>query len=209
MKVLITESQYIQILKESKENEITSKLEESRNFVRQIMSEVKNQYNLDFTFATTWGTVIGGFSKPISDYLYGLHPELTSGEMSLIIFGIIMTFFSSNKEKLQKVLELIKEKKLVTFFNQGLMKAYDLRDALFSFLESLNITFSRVSSMIAYSFLIPLVPVVFNIAATRDFTPEQIEVLAKGASHWAITTIPSKVLYHLVKKMITRFRSRV
>lgn len=208
MKVVINESQYLRILSESKKVEVESALSDSKSFTRKLMSDIKEQFGIDFSFAATWGAVIGGFAKPISDYLHGLHPELTDSQLSLIIFGIVLTFFSSNTEKLKTVLEIIKDKKLVTFFNQALMKSYDLRDSLFSFLESLNLTFSKVSSMIAYAFLIPITPLLYNVA-TMDLTSDQIELLAKGVGHWGGVIIPSKVLYAIVKRMIERFRSKV
>lgn len=208
MKVVINESQYLRILTEQHENEVESAFNESKSFTRDLISDIKQQFNIDFTFAATWGSVIGGFAKPISDYLHGIHPELTQSELSLIVFGIVLTFFSSNEGKLRSVLEIIKDKKLITFFNQGLMKAYDLRDSLFSFLESLNITFSKVSSMIAYAFLIPITPLLYNIA-TLDLTQDQIEMIAKGIGHWGGVIIPSKMLVSVVKNMIKRFRAKV
>jgi hypothetical protein len=88
------------------------------------------------------------------------------------------------------------------------MKSYDLRESLFSFLESLNITFSKVSNMIAYAFIIPITPLLFNVA-TMDLTSEQMDLLAKGVSHWGATIVSSKMLYRIVKGMIKRFRSKV
>jgi len=208
MKVVINESQYLQLLTESKKFEVESVLSDSKNFARKIISDVKEQFGIDFTFAATWGTVIGGFAKPISDYLHGLHPELTDSQLSLIIFGVILTFFSSNEEKLKQVVEIIKDKKLITFFDQALMKSYDLRESLFSFLESLNITFSKVSNMIAYAFIIPITPLLYNVA-TMDLTSEQMDLLAKGVSHWGATIVSSKMLYRIVKGMIKRFRTKV
>lgn len=208
MKVVINESQYLQLLTESKKFEVESVLSDSKNFARKIISDVKEQFGIDFTFAATWGAVIGGFTKPISDYLHGLHPELTDSQLSLIIFGVILTFFSSNEEKLKQVVEIIRDKKLITFFDQALMKSYDLRESLFSFLESLNITFSKVSNMIAYAFIIPITPLLYNVA-TMDLTSEQMDLLAKGVSHWGATIISSKMLYRIVKGMIKRFRTKV
>ena len=103
MNVLITETQYIKILKENKENEIEQIFSSSKEFTNKIVSDVKKQYNLDFTFMVTWGSVIGGFARPIAQYMEGLYPNLTQDDISLIMFGIILTFFSSNKEKLNKV----------------------------------------------------------------------------------------------------------
>jgi len=206
MNVLITETQYIKILKENKENEIEQIFSSSKEFTNKIVSDVKKQYNLDFTFMVTWGSVIGGFARPIAQYMEGLYPNLTQDDISLIMFGIILTFFSSNKEKLNKVLSIIKEKKLVTFFDRALLKAYDLRDAFFGFLESLNITFSKVSNMISYCFLIPLAPLLLDLIRL-DLNEEQINLIAMGISHYTTSVVGSKLIVRLVKKMIDRFKN--
>ena len=206
MKVLITESQYLQILRENKENEIEETFSNSKDFAKKIISDTKKQYNIDFSFLATWGSVIGGFVGPISKYMEGRYPNLSETDITLITFGIILTFFSNKKEKLGKVLEIIKEKKLITFFDRALMKAYDLKDAFFNFIESLNITFSKVSNMIAYTFLVPLVPLIKEISE-MNLNSDQIELLAMGLSHYTGGIIASKVVTLLVTKMIERFKS--
>lgn len=206
MDIILTESQYIKILKESKENEIEKKFSDSKEFTKNILSNAKKQFGIDFTFLATWGSVIGGFVGPVSKYMQGKYPNLTDNDLTLISFGIILTYFSSNKEKLHKVLQLIKEKKLITFFDRALDKTYDLKEAFFGFLESLNITFSKVSNMIAYTFLVPLVPLLKDIAEL-SLDESQIKLIGLGISSYVGGIIASNFIYNLVKKIIERFRS--
>lgn len=206
MKLILTESQYINLLKEEKENEIADTFSNSKNITKKIIKDVKKQHGLDFTFALTWGSVIGGFVGPVYRYMEGTYSNLREDEISLICFGIILTFFSDNKEKLNKVLKLIKEKKLVTFFDRALTKTYDLRDALFGFIESLNITFSKVSNMMSYTFLVPLVPLIKNLAE-MDINEKKMNMIIIGITHYTLGIISSKVISELISKMIKRFRS--
>lgn len=206
MDIILTESQYIKILKEAKENEIEKKFSDSREFTKNILLNAKKQFGIDFTFLATWGSVIGGFVSPVSKYMQGMYPNLTDTDITLVSFGIILTYFSSNKEKLQKVLQLIKEKKLITFFDRALDKTYELKEAFFGFLESLNITFSKVSNMIAYTFLVPLVPLLKDIAEL-SLNESQIKLIGMGIGHYAGGIIASNTIYHLVKKIIDRFKS--
>jgi hypothetical protein len=150
--------------------------------------------------------VIGGFVGPISKYLEGKYTNLSESDITLICFGIILTFFSENKEKLNKVLELIKEKKLITFFDQAMMKSYDLKDAFFNFLDSLNMTFSKVSNMVAYTFLVPLIPLLKNLS-DMDLSEDQINLLSMGISHYTGVLISSKIITELINKIIKRFKS--
>lgn len=206
MNVVITESQYLQILRENQENEIEQTFSNSKEFAKKIVSDAKKQYGIDFSFLTTWGSVIGGFVGPITNYMEGKYPNLSETDITLISFGIILTFFSSNKEKLNKVLQIIKDRKLVTFFDRALMKSYDLRDALAGFLESLNVTFSKVSNMVAYTFLVPLMPLLKDISE-MDLDEKQIEFIAMGISHYTGGIIASNLLSTVVKKIIKRFKS--
>ena len=206
MKIILTEDQYISLLKEEKENEIEQTFTNSKNFTKKIIKDVKNQYGIDFSFALTWGSVIGGFVGPISKYLEGKYTNLSESDITLICFSIILTFFSENKEKLNKVLELIKEKKLITFFDQAMMKSYDLKDAFFNFLDSLNMTFSKVSNMVAYTFLVPLIPLLKNLS-DMDLSEDQINLLSMGISHYTGVLISSKIITELINKIIKRFKS--
>jgi hypothetical protein len=206
MDIILTESQYLKLLVERNENKILGVFEKSKDFAKKIFNDVKKQFGIDFTFLGTWGSVIGGFSGPIASYLEGHYPNLDEKDITLITFGIILTFFSSNKEKLNKVLQLIKEKGIVTFFDRALLKAYDLRDAFVGFLESLNLTMSKVSNMMAYCFLIPLVPLLKELA-DLNLTKDQVDLVVSGIGHYAAVTGGSKVIELMVSSILKRFKS--
>ena len=206
MDILLTESQYIKLIVEKKNSEVESSFSNSKGVVKDIINDVKSKHGIDFTFAVTWGAVIGGFVGPITDYLHGTYSNLSKSDISLISFGILLTFFSSNEEKLNKVLNIIKKEKLITFFDRGMMKAYDLKDAFFSFLESLNVTFEKTSNMLAYAFLIPLIPLIKQISE-MELSSDQLDLLISGLTHYSATIVSSTILHRLIKKMIKRFRS--
>lgn len=205
MDLILTESQFIKLLKEQQEKEIAGIFEKSRNFTKKFLKDVKKQFGIDFTFLLTWGSVIGGFVGPISNYMEDRYSNLSESDITLICFGITLTFFSSNKEKLHKVLEIIKEKKLITFFDRAILKSYELRDAMFNFLDSLNITFSKVSNMIAYTFLIPLVPLLKDIS-DLDLSEQQVNLIVTGVNHYTGGIFASNLLTTLIDKIIKRFK---
>ena len=206
MDIILTESQYVKLLVERNENKILGALEKSKDFAKKIFDDVKKQFGIDFTFLGSWGTVIGGFSGPITKYMEGLYPNLEQQDITLITFGIILTFFSSNKEKLNKVLQLIKERGIITFFDRALLKAYDLRDAFFGFLESLNLTMSKVSNMLAYCFLIPLVPLLKELS-DLNLSKDQIDLIVSSIGHWGVVTGGSKIVEPMVSSILKRFKS--
>ena len=47
MDIILTESQYMQLLVEKNENKIASVFDKSRDFTKKLISDVKEQYNID------------------------------------------------------------------------------------------------------------------------------------------------------------------
>ena len=205
MDIILSEHQYSKLLTEEKKSEVKQSFDESKKFVRDVVSDVKKQYKIDFSFALTWGAAIGGFVGPIARYMDGKYPSLTHSDITLLSFACILTYFSSNKDKLSKVLDLIKEKKLVTYFQQMLMKSEDLKESFFGFLSSLNITFSKVGNMLAYTFLVPLVPMLKHVA-DMDLPKDQLDLLIKSIIGYAAVLTSSVVVRDVVEKIIKRFR---
>jgi hypothetical protein len=60
--------------------------------------------------------------------------------------------------------------------------------------------------MLAYTFLVPLVPLVKNLA-DMDLSTEQMELVVMGITHYTGGIISSKIISELLEKMIKRFRS--
>lgn len=205
MDIILSEHQYSKLLTEEKKSEVSQSVSESKKFVKDVISDIKTQYKIDFSFALTWGAAIGGFVGPIARYMEGKYPSLTHSDITLLSFACILTYFSSNKDKLSKVLDLIKEKKLVTYFQQMLMKSEDLKESFFGFLSSLNITFSKVGNMLAYTFLVPLVPMLKHVA-DMDLPKDQLDLLVKSIIGYAAVLTSSVVVRDVVEKIIKRFR---
>jgi len=207
MEIILTENQLNRILTESRDSLISSILGKSEDTAKRIVRNVKNQYKLDFKFVSTYGAIIGGFAGPVEDYLRGLYPNLDEKDISLICFGIIMTFFSSNTEKLGKVLDLIKENGLRTYFDRALRKSYDLKDSFTEFLDSLNVTFSSVGNAMAFTFIIPMLSLIYDIATQEGNTGMNVEMLIKSILTYKVLSASSETLSELFDKMIKRFRS--
>ena len=86
------------------------------------------------------------------------------------------------------------------------MKSYDLKDSFISFLESLNMTFSKTSNMLAYAFLVPLVPFLKHIS-DMDLSEDDISIIIKGIGHYSVVLVSSTILTQLISKIIKRFKS--
>jgi hypothetical protein len=142
---------------------------------------------------------------PVSQYIEGKHPELTSLDISLLITGAMVTYYTSNKKALSKILETIKEKGLVNVFDEVLSATSNLKDTFLSFVSSLNITMGKMANMLAYTFLIPLLPQLYEMAQTGYDQNTVNQIIKRILSYGAIIG-SSAIVRELIKKIVNRFR---
>ena len=205
MKIIISESQYKKILLEERENNLKEKLKDLKSFFKRVSEETKNQVGLDLDFLTTWGVTIAGFVKPVSDFIEGKFPEMTSTDLSLISTGIILTYYHSNKEMLGKVLNKIKEKELVFEFDSALNVANKLKNVFLSFIESLAIPTSKISNMLAYTFLIPILPELYE--AAQSGSSVDVKEIVERSLAFLVVSFGGNFAKRLMVEIVKRFKS--
>ena len=205
MNILLTEDQYKKILGESVSNDVKEKMVKSENLTKQIVRDSKQKFKLDSSFLLTWGAVLGGFMNPVVQFLNGKHPELTSTDISLISLGVIMTYFFSNTDKLRTVLDLIRKNGLVNEFDEALQKAGALKDAFVEFMRSLGVLISSVGNMLAYTFLIPLLPTLLTMSQS-GITEAKLQFLVKSIMGYVGLITSSTALQKIIEKMVNRFK---
>lgn len=205
MKIIFTESQYKKILLEENTNSIIKKLEQLKKFFKNVSSESKKQIGLDLEFLATWGVTIAGFVRPISEFMKGNYPQLTNTELALLSTGVILTYFTSNKDGLKKVLEKIKESSLIQEFDNMLSKADELKSTFVSFLESLAIPTSKLSNMLAYTFIIPIIPELYEYAQGNS-SMEIKEMITRVVGFIGVT-ISGNLVKKLIQEIVKKFKS--
>ena len=206
MKIIITESQKSIILAENIGSEINIKLKNMKTFTKTIITSTKKQTGLDLSFLLTWGATLGGFMGPVAKYMEDKNPTLTDSDIALISVGIILTYYNNNKEDLKKVLDLIKERKLIGEFDDALTVADEVKIKFLNFIESLGVTVSSIGNMMAYTFLIPLLPEIYNLVqgTGNEVDPDMI---VKRILNYGLVTVSSLFVKEIIIKMVERFKS--
>ena len=97
MNIIITESQYKYILLEESSNGIIKTLNGLKSFTSKVLKTSEKQIGFDLGFLITWGSTIGGFIGPISDFVKNESVNINDTDLFLILSGVILTYFSSNK----------------------------------------------------------------------------------------------------------------
>ena len=205
MSILITESQERMILNESIGREFGNILRRNSDIGKLISSQIKEITGNDKMGLLTFGASIGGLMGPVGNFLEGKYPSMNDVEISLLLTGAIATFFYSSPKLINKIKEKIKDKGLESEFEDTLSKTNELKDTFFDFMESLNITLFKISNILGFAFLIPLLPYIHQMSEGK-LSMMDINRIVTILLSYGVITITSSTLKEIIVKLIKRFR---
>jgi len=206
--LLINENQKRIILRESVNDEFGDMVKQNYKFVKDVLKMSSQQMGMNFEFLFTWGASIGGFIGPLNEFISGRFPNVSDVEMSLILTGIIATFYMNNKEMIRKILERIKSEGLSEEFKTSLNKANQLKSTFVDFMDGLNITLHSVTNIMSYAFIIPLIPIVYSAVISGAFKTGDAKEIAIRLSSFGVLTVSGIVVKELFSKLIRVFKEK-
>ena len=204
--IIITEQQRRVILSEMAKNEIDKTIGENDKLLKRIAKDASEQINFDLKILGTFSLSIGGLMGPVEQFLSGEFPEFSPMERSLILAGVAIQYVLDNKKPLSLLLSKIKEKGLYHAYKLALEKTELLKDSFLSFVESLGVSVKKTSNIIGYTFLIPLVPLIYQISTSGDFNENQIFEVIKRLSGFVALNVGGISLKELLNLIVKRFR---
>lgn len=204
MKILVTENQYRKLLLEESSNEVKTKLEKMSDFFKMVNKEVKESIGMDLQFSASWGISIAGFIGPIVRFIKGEFAGLTKTDISLIATGIIFHTIFENKQNFKRVQEEISNRGLSEVLKLALDKAKTLKGVFTAFIHSFAIPALEALNILAYAFIIPILPDMLNFAMgnpSMSFAEFSARVLSYFPLKYTVT-----VLKRLLRSILTRFK---
>ena len=205
LSIIITESQKRMILSESFNSDLQNTLKKNYEFVKKIVSEDQEQIGVNLEFLMSWGATIGGFVGPINDYIEGRFPELTDLQLSLLITGVISSYYIDNKKIVKKIFQKIMDEGLENVMEITLKKSDELYNVFIKFIKSLGLTLHKVTNILSYAFVIPILPMLYQIALQGDMTDKDSLEIVHRLAGFGIITISGIVLRELIFKLLKRF----
>lgn len=207
MNYLITENQLRIIITESQESKIQDKIESSYSFAKNLIKHVKSTRNLNLTFLSTWGAAMGGFIKPLSDFIVKGNFDITKEQIAVILVGVGLSYYGQNKDEFKKVYDIIKKEGLTDIFEKVLIKAEDLKTSFIRFMKSLNISFGTVTEMMHYAFLIPIIGDLQSLSmGSSDILTTSI-LIAKRILASEVILHSGSFLSEIINKILKKFSS--
>lgn len=205
--LLINENQKRLILKESVNDEFGEMVKQNYNFVKDIIKQSSEQIGVNLEFLITWGATIGGFVGPLNEFIQGKFPTMSDVEISLVLTGIIANYYVDNKELVGKIFKSIKENNLSNEFRSVLKKSEQLKTTFVQFIKSLNITLHKVTNIMSYAFIIPIIPIIYESVSNGVIENSDAKEIGFRMASFGVLTITGIVLKELISKLIRRFSS--
>lgn len=203
--IIINEKQKRTIIKESGEEQIFKIINHNYDLLKDVIKKTSSQIGVNLQFLLTWGAGIGGFMGPLNDYIRGVNPELTDMDISLILTGVITSYYFDNKELVNKIQDKIKEKGLLKAFKSAFKKGGQLKNTFFDFVNSLGITLHKVTNILSYTFIVPLLPMLYSLSQS-NVSSSSIKEIAERLSGFGVLTVSGVILKELMIKIVRRFR---
>jgi hypothetical protein len=207
--ILITENQKRLLLKESLLKDVSEVIKNNYEVASEILKSSKEQMGVNLQFLMTWGASIGGFVGPLTQFVEGNNPELTSTQVTSIMIGVIATFYLDNRETILKIVNRLKEDGLFDVYIKAVSKGKELKRSFVRFIESLNMTLHKVTNMMTYTFIIPLVEKILSMSQSGEITNYDIKQLAMRIASFGLLTVSSITVVTLIKRMVNRFKQEM
>jgi hypothetical protein len=204
--VLINEQQRKKLLLESSLGQVGDMVKQNYNFVRKILKESSKQMGMNLEFLVTWGASIGGFIGPLNDYIQGKFPEVSGMDLSLILTGVISMHYIDNKELNRRIISKIKERGLTDIFSVAARKSEEFKSIFFEFIASLNLTLHKVSNIMSYTFILPIIPMLFQLAQSGEFNQNDIRQISMRLAGFGLLTVSGNIIREIFTKIINRFK---
>lgn len=205
MKVLITENQYRTILLESSKNSLNNVLEDLKEFATMVIEKTQQDVGVNLKMLLIWGAGVGGVMAPLNEFIQNGDFNLNDFQIASILCATTAILYGESKSVINELLKVIKDEGIVGEFNRVLSKGTKLKKVFLNFIQSLNMTLSSVTNIMSYAFIIPILPILWDMSQTGVTKPEVKEIVIRLMS-FGLTAISGNTLRELVTKLVNRFR---
>jgi hypothetical protein len=206
MEFLISESQLKMILMEQDGSKISTYMRQLSSFTNDIVNRTIKNYGINLKMLLTWGTSVGGLMMPLDNWIKEGNFNLTDEQTALVLSGVAFILFFQGRTGIKTIMKKIKEEGIENEFNAVLSKTKKLKIAFEEFLWSLNFSMGVALDTVAYSFLIPIITDIYQVAIRTSNITESVALIVERLVASGVVLISSQILSKVIKKIVERIR---
>ena len=205
MKVVLTESQYRAILLNESRDEFTNYLSSLKEFANNVITKTEQDLKINLNMLLIWGAGVGGVMGPLNEFIMNGNFNLNQFQVASILCATSAILFNESKSTIKTLVDYIQEQGIFEVFSQVLKKGTKLKQTFFKFIESLNMTLYTISNIMSYSFIIPILPIIWEMSQSGIKGGEVKEIIVRLMS-FGVVSISGNTLKELITKLVARFR---
>ena len=179
MKVVLTESQYKKILLEGYKGKVGNTLMKMHEFSTKVVADAAHQLKFDFRFLVSYGAGIGAILQSVFEYLDGNFNGLSDAQIAGLAVMAVGVVFFENKD-LKSALSKVNDMGLTDELDQAVTYTDKLKSKFSYLLKLLGMSIHRVSNIVSYSFLIPILSIVIDIVTKHGVDSTQFQMLIES-----------------------------
>jgi hypothetical protein len=205
MQIILKEEQLRKLLTEGSDESIVSYLKQLKEFASNVIEKANSDMGVNLKMLSIWGAGVGGIMEPLNGFIHNGNFNLTEYQSVAILCATTAILLNENSKNISKLLKIIKEEDIESSFNIVLSKGKELKEVFTSFIESLNITLYTITNIMSYAFIIPLLPLIWEISQS-GVDKEIIKEISIRILSFSLVSISGNMIKELLTKLINRFR---
>jgi len=205
MKLIISENQYNKLILESSKDSLTDFLSDLKEFASTVIEKTQSEVGINLKMLTIWGAGVGGIMVPLNEFIENGNFNLNDFQTASILCAAAAILYGESKGVINELVKIIKDEKVTDAFEVVLSKGVKLKRVFLDFIQSLNMTLSSVSNVMSYAFIIPILPLIWEISQT-GVTSQGVKEIVIRLMSFGLTAITGNTLRELFTKLINRFR---
>ena len=200
MKIIIIESQKIRIFESKILKKLDMDLQILKKNAEEILSDIKKATKINFSFLLTWGVGVYGVMGTLNQFVEGEFPKLSNNEVAALVTAGTMIFFDKKNQRLKQLKEKVDEMGLSDELKIVLGKSSELKSTFTNFIEDVLNTSYEIGNIIAYSFLIPILPILYDLEKDGISSDGLNEIITRLIS-FGVVVSSNEVLHKILKKV--------
>jgi len=205
MKLIITERQYRKIVLENSNKEVSEYLSNLKDFALNVIKTTQENIGINLQMLAIWGAGVGGVMRPLNEFIENGNFNLNEFETASIVCAVSAILFKESNRNIKELLKYINENGLTETFKTVLEKGSKLKSTFLNFIQSLNMTLFNVTNIMSYAFIIPILPMLWEMGQSGADKGDIKELVLRLIS-FGLTSVSGVVIKELITKLINRFK---
>lgn len=202
MEFLVTEQQLKLLLKESPKDKLSDALKVMYAFTNNMVGKVMKVYGVNLKMFLMWGTSVAGLAMPLDNYIRNKGFNLDDNQRMLVLAGVVFILFFEGRRGMGKILTKIDGEGLEEDFKTILKKGKELKESFAQFVYSMKSASATFLEVVAYCFLIPIIPDLFEMFSDTEDTKKAALRIAERMIASGVVLITREALITVLRKII-------